>query len=52
MASPKAVPLNDVINEKLEDIVKVRQVDSHLTVTKKGVVADLVWEAHKKEVKK
>ena len=52
MCKPKAVPVNKDTHDKLNDIVEKRQPDSFNLVTKKGVVAELIDKAHRKEIKK
>jgi len=47
----KQVALEDYINEMLDSIVKVRDKKTYLTVAKKHVVANLIYEAFKKECK-
>ena len=49
MASPKQVPLDDGINNKLDAIVEKRQEGSFMNVTKKGVVAKFINDAYKRE---
>ena len=43
--------MDDTTNKKLDDIVAARQDLYFNLVTKKGVVAELVDKAHKREVK-
>jgi len=51
MKSVNAVPITKDTNDKLDAIVKHRQKATLNTVTKKGVIGDLVDKAHKREVK-
>jgi len=52
MTKIKVVPLTEETNDKLDDIVGHRQPSSNHRITKKGVIGDLVADAHKKEIKK
>lgn len=46
-----SIMLNPTIDKQLKDIVAKRKAETGLIVTKKGVVAELIFNAHKKEVK-
>jgi|GEM_PF-2072086 len=45
------VVLTPTIDKLLKEIVTAREDRTHLSVTKKGVVAELIIACHKKEVK-
>ncbi len=47
----KQVAMEDQINKMLDEIVDARKVYSPVKVFKQSVLAELIIEAHKKEVK-
>jgi len=46
-----SIIINSIIDGLLTEIVKKKKSETGLTVTKKGVVAELIAKEHKKEIK-
>lgn len=45
-----SIMLNPTIDNQLKEIVAKRKFETGLLVTKKGIVAELIFNAYKKEV--